>query len=133
MYINIYIYTHTYTYTYTYKHTYTHTYTHINTHIYIHTYLYTHIHIHTYIYTYILTHTYRKCTHTYIYTYAYLRQNPMDNTETQKRCRGQKGEIKQQKSLFHYQQKTSKHALSTLNHQQKSYMSESWNTKLRRV
>ena len=77
------------------------------------------------------SHTY---TYTYTYTYAYIRQNPMDNTETQKRCQAQKGEIKQQKSsLFHYQEKISKHLLSTFNHQQKSFMSESWNTKLRSV
>ena len=57
----------------------------------------------------------------------------MDNTETQKRCRDQKGEIKQQKSLFHYQRKLhSKYPLSTLNHQQRSCMSECWNTKFKK-
>ena len=37
--------------------------------------------------------------------------------------------IKQQKSLFDYQQKISKHPLSTFDHHEKIYMSESWNTK----
>ena len=41
--------------------------------------------------------------------------------------------IKQQTSLFHYQQQISKHALSTFEHRQKIYMSEYWNTKLRNV
>ena len=57
----------------------------------------------------------------------------MHNTETQKRAELKKVHIKQQKSLFHYQQKISKHAFSTFDHHQKIYMSESWNTKLRSV
>ena len=41
--------------------------------------------------------------------------------------------MKQKKSLFHYQQKVSKHPLSTFNHHQKIYISGSWDTKLRSV
>ena len=58
------------------------------------------------------------CVCLYTYKYAYTRQNFMHNTH-----------IKQQKSLFYYQQKISKHPLSTFDHHQNIYMSEIWNTK----
>ena len=68
-----------------------------------------------------------------MYIYIYINKTPYiilkirRGTEIKNVC------IKQQKSLFHYQQKIWKHAFSTFEHHQKIFMSEPWNTKLRSV
>ena len=80
-------------------------------------------------YTYIYTHT-----HTFPYRYmqTYVK-TPCILLKLKTGAELNKVRIKQQKSLFHYQHKISRHALTTFDYHQNIFMKESWNAKLRSV